>query len=124
MNGTELAQTAGFIAKAFKDDPQGYCRGVLGFEPDPWQVYVLGSVRDNRRTSVRSGHGVGKTRLAASVIHWFISTRSFPRIRCTSNTEKQIMSVLWTELAKIHREAKNKDLFEWTKTKFYLKPSP
>ena len=124
MNDEELAQAAGFIAKTFKDDPEGYCKGVLGFTADRWQADVLSTINKYRRCAIRSGHGVGKTRLAASVVHWFMSTRSFPRIRCTANTEKQIMSVLWTELAKIHREAKNKELFEWTKTKFYLKAAP
>lgn len=124
MNDQEQSKLAAYIAKTFHDDPQGYCKAVLGFIPDGWQSNVLGSLKDNRRTAVRSGHGVGKTRLAAAAIHWFMATRGYPRIRCTANTEKQVMSVLWTELAKIHREAKNKDLFTWTKARYFLNAAP
>ncbi len=124
MDEQEQAKLAGYIASEFYDDPSGYCRAVLGFSPDLWQVQVLDSIKSNRRTSVRSGHGVGKTRLAASVIHWFMATRGYPRIRCTANTEKQIMSVLWSELATINRDAKNKELFEASRTSFRLKAAP
>lgn len=124
MNDREQAKLAAYIAETFHDDPEGYCRAVLGFDPDDWQGSVLRSVRDNRRTSVRSGHGVGKTRLAAAVIHWFMATRGYPRIRATANTEKQIMSVLWSELATVNREAKNRDLFDYSRTSFRLKAAP
>lgn len=124
MNDREQAKIAAHVAKEFHDDPVGYCHAVLGFDPDAWQSDVMDSVAHSRRTAVRSGHGVGKTRLAASIIHWFISTRSYPRIRCTANTEKQIMSVLWSELGVIHRQAKNRDLFEYSKTSYRLKSAP
>jgi hypothetical protein len=113
-----------YVARRFRNDPVGYCIGVLGFQPDPWQCDVLHSLVDNRRTAVRSGHGVGKTRLAAAAIHWFMATRGFPRIRCTANTEKQVMSVLWSELATINREAKNKEMFDPSRTSFRLKSDP
>lgn len=124
MNDQEQAKLAGYIVENYYDDPVGYAQDVLGFKPDEWQNNVLCSVRDNRRTAVRSGHGVGKTRLAASAVHWFMSTRGYPRIRATANTEKQIMSVLWSELATINRQAKNKDLFDFSRTSFRLKAAP
>lgn len=124
MNEHEQSQFAAYIAEKFYFDPYGYCRAILGFDPDEWQRTVLESIRDNRRSAVRSGHGVGKTRLAASIIHWFMATRSFPRIRCTANTEKQVMSVLWTELAKVNRTALNRELFDWSKTSFTLTDAP
>jgi hypothetical protein len=120
----EHTKLGAYIAEKFYDDPAGYAQAVLGFQPDLWQEQVLSSVRDHRRTAVRSGHGVGKTRLAAAAIHWFMATRSYPRIRCTANTEKQIMSVLWSELATVNRAALNKDLFEYSRTSFRLKDAP
>lgn len=124
MNVPTPQKLSAYIAQTFRNDPEGYCKGVLGYETDTWQSEVLCSINANRRTAVRSGHGVGKTRLAASAIHWFMSTRAFPRIRCTANTEKQIMSVLWSELATINREAKNKEMFEASRTSFRLKSDP
>jgi hypothetical protein len=113
-----------YIVETFHNDPAGYCKGVLGFTPDPWQKDVMESVRDNRRTAVRACHGPGKTFTAACIVHWFMSTKSFPRIRCTANTEKQIMSVLWSELSKVNRDAVNQFMFLWSKTKFELVDAP
>ena len=124
MQNEEQAKLAAYIVEEFYDDPEGYCRQVLCFEPDSWQCKVLASVRDVRRTAVRSGHGVGKTRLAAATIHWFMATRGYPRIRCTANTEKQIMSVLWSELATVNRTAENRELFDFSRTSFRLKSAP
>lgn len=124
VNEEELVKFGKYIAETYYDDPQGYCRAILSYSPDHWQEEVLSSVRANRRTAVRSGHGVGKTRLAASVVHWFMATRAYPRIRCTANTEKQVMSVLWSELATVNRDAKNKDMFDYSRTSFRLKDAP
>jgi hypothetical protein len=124
MEMPELIRFAKYIIETFHNDPLGYCRAILEFEPDEWQKEVLESVRDNRRTAVRSGHGVGKTRLASSLIHWFMSTRAYPRIRCTADTEKQIMSVLWAELGTINRVAKNREMFDYNRTSFRLVSAP
>jgi len=124
VNDKDKIKLGTYIAKEFYDDPIGYCKAVLQYMPDEWQGNILSSVNNYRRTAVRSGHGVGKTRLAASAIHWFMATRSYPRIRCTANTEKQIMSVLWSELATVNRNALNRDLFDYSRTSFRLKDAP
>lgn len=124
MNEEEQAKLAAYIAEAFHDDPAGYSEHVIGIKLDPWQVEVAESVRDNRRTAVRACHGPGKTFLAAVIEKWWMATRGYPRVRSTANTEKQIMSILWSELAKVHRMSKDKDLYEWTKTGYFLKSAP
>lgn len=124
MNEQDQVKLAAYIAQTFYDDPVGYFKAVLGFDPDDWQQQAALSVRDNRRTAIRSGHGTGKTRLSAALIHWFMATRSYPRIRATANTEKQVMSVLWAEVATVNRNAKNKDMFEFSRTSFRLKSAP
>jgi len=124
MNAQEQSKLAAYIVENYYDDPVGYCKDILQFIPSPWQEGALESLRDNRRTSIRSGHGVGKTKLAAAAVHWFMATRGYPRIRATANTEKQIMSVLWAELATVNREARNKELFDYSRTSFRLKDAP
>jgi hypothetical protein len=124
MTDNDLAIFAQYVAREFYDDLVGYCKGVLGFTPDAWQIEALNSVRDHRRTAIRSGHGTGKTRLAAAVIHHFIATRAYPQIVCTANTQAQLISKLWRELAKVNDSAKNRDLFQWTATRFFLKAKP
>jgi len=77
---------------------------------------VLG---DSLQVAVASGHGVGKSAFTAWLILWFISTREFPQIIVTANTQAQLTSKTWRELAKWHRLALNRHWFKWTATKFY-----
>jgi len=123
VNPADVAEVSAFIAKEFRDDPARYCRAVLRFTPDEWQEKVLDSIKQHRRVAIRSGHGVGKTRLAASVIHWFIATRANPQIVVTANTQSQLKDKSWRELAKINENAVNKDAFEITATRFSMKGS-
>lgn len=124
MNPEEQAKLAAYIAENYYDDPVGYARDIVGIELDPWQITTALSVRDNRRTAVGACHGPGKTLLAAILIKWWMATRGYPRVRSTANTEKQVMSILWSELAKVHRMSRDKDLYEWTKTGYFLKDAP
>jgi len=73
---------------------------------------------------VASGHGIGKTALVAWIIHWFISTRPNPQIIVTANTQTQLSTKTWRELAKWHSMSIHKDWFEWTATRFYMKGKP
>ena len=100
--------------------------------PDKWQKELLNLVRDEIRAgnpqaiqvAVTSGHGVGKSALTSWIILWYISTRPNPQILVTANTMQQLSTKTWRELAKWHQVSINKDWFEWTATKFYLKEQP
>jgi hypothetical protein len=113
-----------FFVKEYANDPVKYCREVLMYEPDDWQAKDLISTVENQRTAVASGHGVGKTRNVAAKIHWFMSTRPHPQIVVTANTQIQLTTKTWRELAKINNEARNKDWFDWTASRFCLKDAP
>lgn len=82
-------------------DPVWFCRNVLHFEPWSKQREILESVRDHDATAVRSGHGVGKTAVAASAILWFL-TAFGPEALCvtTAPTWRQVRDLLWREVAK------------------------
>lgn len=117
MSATRSPDFIRFIVETYKDDFNGYRRDILGMQPADWQDRVGLSLQDNKRTAVGAGHGIGKTGLGAAAIHWFISTRPHPAIVATANTETQLQTKLWRELAKVNNRAKNKDWFEWkTKT--------
>lgn len=82
-----------------------------------------------KRLSIRSGHGVGKSAFMSITIIWF-ETCYFPsKIPCTAPTAHQLSDVLWAELAKWHRvlEEKSPGLaaqFEWTQDEYRLKAAP
>jgi len=62
-------------------------------------VEVLESVRDNRKTIVESGHGVGKTNVAATVALWFLYNHVDSIVLTTAPTMRQVKAGLWKEIA-------------------------
>lgn len=96
--------------------------------PDTWQVDVLEAIRrllhdpDHEgalRLAVASGHGIGKGALTAWLIQWFMVTRPRPQIVVTANTESQLTTKTWRELAKWHNLSVFKSWFTWTATRYY-----
>lgn len=98
--------------------------------PDKWQVEACTIVRDRLlagervKIAVGTGHGVGKTAWVAWMIHWFASTRPYPQIVCTANTEQQLNQKTWRELRKWQSMAINGYWFEWSATSYRLKSDP
>jgi hypothetical protein len=94
--------------------------------PDDWQTKVLGEIRDGLKTvneaileAISSGHGVGKSALVSWLILWALSTFEDTRGVVTANTENQLKSKTWAELAKWHRLFIAKHWFELTATAIY-----
>ena len=93
----------------YADDPVGFCRNVLAFEPWSKQREILESVRDYPRTTVRSCHGVGKTAVAARAVLWFLATHRDSRVITTAPTWSQVEQLLWREIRSAVAEAHGRD---------------
>jgi phage terminase large subunit len=90
------------------DDPVAFVDEVFDLEPivlDSWQVKVLGLVKTRRRVALKASKGPGKTFLLALAILWFLTTRRFPKIVCTSITGDNLDDGLWAELATLIRRS-------------------
>jgi len=103
--------------------------------PEPWQERLLKAVgrhvieNDGRiflsldplvwRSARSSGHGVGKSALVAWIIQWVMATRAMARGVITANTQKQLETKTWPELAKWHRIFLFKRWFDWQATSYY-----
>ncbi|MBM3460733.1 MAG: terminase [Armatimonadetes bacterium] len=86
--------------------------------------YLEGPEEEPLFLAVASGHGAAKTAFVAWVIQWFMACRGHPQVVCTANTESQLATKTWRELAKWHKLSAVKDWFEWTATSFFLKAHP
>lgn len=74
-------------------------REVLGGDPDEKQQEVLRAVQNGeRRVSIRSGHGVGKTTVLAWCIICHILTRFPQKTQVTAPTSKQLFDALAAEV--------------------------
>src|SRR6516164_1091001 len=81
--------------------PIAFVREVLGAEPDPWQVEALRAMaQGHTRIAIRSGHGVGKSCMAAWTICWFANTRAPFKCAVTAPSAPQLFDVLVPETHK------------------------
>lgn len=110
---------------SFSLDPLGYVVynypwGVKGTEferhtgPRKWQAEVLDSIGQRLRAgaadlgevireAVASGHGIGKSALVAWIVNWAMDTFKGCRGVVTANTENQLRTKTWPEVAKWRR---------------------
>lgn len=101
--------------------PVQFCREVLMFEPDDWQIPVLNDLRDNPKVAVKSGQGVGKTGVEACSLLWFLTCYPDARIVATAPTKQQLNDVLWSEVSKwMNKSPLLPMLLKWTKTYIYM----
>jgi hypothetical protein len=106
---------------------------LQGRTPHPWQrdllVRISDAIRSGRaqqdviREAVASGHGIGKSALVAWLILWAMCTMPDTRGVVTANTENQLRTKTWAELAKWHRLMLGplRDLTELTATALFGK---
>lgn len=133
ISAKEKIQLIDFLAE-FTNDPVGFVYAAFpwgegeltGQQPDQWQLSLLQEIKDGLKTvdqaireAVSSGHGIGKSTLVAWLILWSISTYEDTRGVVTANTDTQLKSKTWAELAKWHRHFIGKELFEYTATAIY-----
>src|SRR6266705_2175785 len=111
-----------FVEAAF---PWGEGLLVNSVGPEPWQREVLRRFRDGLSPNdallhaVASGHGVGKSSLVAWLILWSISTMTDTRGVVTANTETQLKTKTWPELAKWYRMFAGRHLFKLEATSLF-----
>lgn len=120
----------------FRHDPLGFVRwafpwGVAGTPlhratgPEPWQAEILAAIGQRSRfadgaerhpvlVAVASGHGVGKSALVAWLAIWAMATAADTRGVVTANTEVQLRTKTWAELAKWHRMSRVRRRFRLT----------
>lgn len=106
----------------YANEPVYFTEDIIQAKPDRNQIDILNSVRDYPMTSVRSGHGIGKTAVESWVLIWFLLTRPFPKIPCTAPTQHQLFDILWAEASKwLRKNPELKKEITWTQEKIYFK---
>ena len=72
------------------------------------QRQIMLSVRDNRRTAVRSCHGVGKSHTASLVASWWLDTHPPGEafVVTSAPTFAQVRAILWRYIRRTHRRGK------------------
>jgi len=118
------ADPLGYVLYAFPWGEPGALEDFTG--PDIWQSEQLDRVgkafRDKPDTNIQeaiaSGHGIGKSAETSWIILWAMSTRPHLAGWVTANTQSQLKSKTWRELAVWHKRSINQSWFEWSATRF------
>jgi phage terminase large subunit len=97
---------AGQIVKACQANPAFFIQNVLG-NPLTWQqLAVCNSVNKHRRTAVPSGHGTGKTYLAARLaLQRLFAFGPKSKVITTAPTWTQVEKLLWKELRSAYKSS-------------------
>ena len=132
-----MTDTVHFLASTnknpllFVDAAFDWGRGELeAYEgPDGWQCDILKAIGDDLASgkitiqqAVASGHGIGKSALVSWLILWAMLTSPNTRGVVTANTEGQLRTKTWSEVAKWHRllRPELKALLTYTATSLYV----
>jgi hypothetical protein len=109
---------------AGEEGPILLVREVFGADPDEWQEEVLRAYgRGERRISIRSCHGPGKTAVAAWCAAHQLLTRYPQKTACTAPTGGQLYDALFAEIKKWLKRAPPAltDLFDMKAERIELK---
>lgn len=90
------------IQRPYRNDPVGFVQKRLKEFVWSKQIEILESIRDNRRTAVRSCHGPGKSFIAARAAAWWIETHNDAFVVTTAPSGPQVKAILWKEIGRCH----------------------
>jgi hypothetical protein len=141
MNRKEIDEQLQEACVRFRNDPLAFTLFMYDWKrgplkdwsgPDWWHREVFKTIKDYLEgpetlplcIAVASGHGAAKTAFVAWLMSWFMACRPHPQVVCTANTETQLVTKTWRELAKWHKLSAVHDWFDWTATSFYYKLHP
>lgn len=95
-------------ARLYAHDPVGWVKDRLKQIVWSKQREIMLSIRDNRRTAVRSCHGVGKSHTASLVASWWLDTHPPGEafVVTSAPTFAQVRAILWRYIRRTHRRGK------------------
>lgn len=91
----------------YRREPVRWAKEVASVDLWSKQREILESVRDNKRTVVKSCHQVGKSFTAALTVCWWLATHppGSAFVVTTAPTFAQVRSILWREIGALHTRA-------------------
>ena len=98
-------QRAAIFARGQRD-PVWWVERVVGAKLWAVQAAIIESVRDNKRTAVRSSHGSGKSFISALTALWWLYNHPRSIVVTTAPSDRQMRKVMWEEIRRAHTGAR------------------
>src|SRR6056300_682461 len=87
-----------FVRQYYRD-PVGFVTEILGISPLPYQAEFLEAIASGeRKISIRSGHGTGKSTAASWAMLWYFLMHYPNKVVVTAPTSSQLFDALFAEL--------------------------
>jgi hypothetical protein len=130
-NPADIERELVHAADEFRHDPLAFVKfSWQDIKPHDWQREVLidigaklkaGEITAHEaiQVAVASGHGIGKSCLVAWLILWAIATCADMKGIVTANTENQLKTKTWAEVAKWYGKWRYKHWFKLTATALF-----
>lgn len=83
----------------YRNDPHGFIRDVLQWEPWARQTEIIDAVQNNPLVAVRSCNGAGKDAVAAQIALWWVYCRR-GLVLLTGPTERQVREIVMGEVTR------------------------
>lgn len=105
-----------------REEPDRFMRDFLGADLWEKQAEIARSVRDHRRTAVKSCHGSGKSYLAARIVIWFLHAYPGGIALTTAPTFNQVKNILWRNVGAAYQGRKQPLLGRCLQTEIDIQP--
>lgn len=105
-NSSALSDKQKEFARRIVKDPVLFAGHVLGANLWDKEVEMLQSIDKNRKTAVKTCHGVGKTFTLAVGALWWLARFKQGIVLTTSSTQRQVRTQLWSEIHRAVAQAK------------------
>lgn len=98
--------------RTYRNRPDAFMMDCIAWEagqgPTDYQLEIAAALPIKKRVAVRGPHTLGKTSMAAIIIHWFALTRDGEDWKCptTAGVFRQLSRYLWPEVHKWSRRLK------------------
>lgn len=96
------------LQKKWFDLPKSFFSDVLGIQMWTKQEEIVESIKNNRRTTVRSCNSAGKTWSISRIALWFLFTFPHSLVINTAPTHRQVENQFWRNLRRAYKTAKVK----------------
>lgn len=101
-------KTAKVMSEKYGRNPVAWVQDRLRWMVWSKQAEIMQSILNNRRTAVRSAHGVGKSHCASLIAAWWLDTHppGTAFVVTTAPTGAQVKAILWRYIRKAHRRGR------------------
>ena len=89
----------------WRQNPEICSRTFFGSRLWDKQIEVMHSVRDNKKTVVKSGNTVGKSHIAAEIAIDYLLSYYPSKVITTAPTWNQVENILWKEIASLFHKS-------------------